>query len=164
MADTPPTTGPQPTAAGPAPALQSVAHYVKDLSFENLNAPQSLVQTRETPSIQVSANLEARGMAQDMYEVELSLTVTASRQQDRVFVVEVVYGGLFRIAGQNGEQLRETCLVECPRLLFPFARRVIADATRDGGFTPLLLDPIDFASLYRERHSGAAEAAGKSAG
>jgi len=154
MADTPPEDA-QATAtaegAGAAPGFQVVTQYVKDLSFENANAPHSLMQGGEAPNIEVSANLEARGMAQDMVEVELSITATATRESQRLFLVEVLYAGLFRIRAPNQEALNEVCLVECPRLLFPFVRRVIADATRDGGYTPLLLDPIDFLRLYRER-------------
>jgi preprotein translocase subunit SecB len=165
MADTPPEGSPDPAnaqlRADVPPGVQVVAQYVKDLSFENVNAPQSLMQGGEAPNIEVSANLEAKGMAQDMVEIELSLTVTATREAERLFLVEVLYAGLFRVRAPDQTTLHEICLVECPRLLFPFARRVIADATRDGGYTPLLLDPIDFLRLYRERQGMVSDVAGQ---
>ena len=158
MTDTPPEDGQAAADAEVTPGLQVVAQYVKDLSFENANAPHSLTPSEEAPNIEVSANLEAKGMAQDMVEVELSLTATATRGEEQLFLVEVLYAGLFRVRAPDEKTMREICLVECPRLMFPFARRVIADATRDGGYTPLLLDPIDFLRLYRERQGGESQA------
>jgi preprotein translocase subunit SecB len=141
---------------GAAPNLQIVAQYLKDLSFENYNAPQSLMQSGEAPQIEVSVDLEAQTLADDLYEVELTITATAERDDQKVFLVEVVYSGLFQIQNVDEAALRPVCLIECPRLLFPFARRIIADATRDGGFPPLLVDPIDFFRLYRERYGDGA--------
>lgn len=149
--------------AGAAPQLRVVAQYVKDLSFENYNAPQSVVQPGEVPQIEVNANLEARTVGTMLYEVDLSLTARAQRGDERLFLVEVVYGGLFRIENVQDSAIRAVCLIECPRLLFPFARRVIADATRDGGFQPLLVDPIDFYRLYRERYLTAQADGGEAA-
>jgi preprotein translocase subunit SecB len=143
---------------GAAPNLQIMVQYLKDLSFENYNAPQSLAQSAEAPQIEVSVDLEAQNLADNVYEVELTMTATATRGDEKVFLVEVVYGGLFQIQNVDEEALRPVCLIECPRQLFPFVRRIIADATRDGGFPPLLVDPIDFFRLYRERYGDAAGA------
>ncbi len=149
---------------GAAPNLQTVAQYLKDLSFENYNAPQSLMQSAEPPEIEVSVNLEVQNMADNVYEIDLTITATADRDDERVFLVEVVYGGLFQIQNVSQDALMPVCLIECPRLLFPFARRIIADATRDGGFPPLLVDPIDFHRLYHERYSEASGGAGNGTG
>ena len=153
MSETPPEDLPLPERdAGAAPQLQMVAQYVKDLSFENYNAPQSLLQQSETPRIEVNINLQARGVGPMLYEVELSITVTATREEMRLYLVEIVYGGLFRIQNVQESAVQAVCLIECPRLLFPFARRVIADTVRDGGFQTFMIDPVDFFRLYRERY------------
>lgn len=154
MAETTPPEGPPlpERDAGAAPQLHVVAQYVKDLSFENYNAPQSLLQEGAAPRIEVNVNLQARGAGPLLYEVELSITVTATREETRLYLVEVVYGGLFRIQNVHDSTIRAVCLIECPRLLFPFARRVIADTVRDGGFQTFMIEPIDFFHLYRERY------------
>jgi preprotein translocase subunit SecB len=143
----------QPQAAGGdgPPRIQINAQYLKDLSFENPNAPQSLVATQAQPKIQVSVDVGARGMGNNRYEVELRISGKASRDEQTAFVVELQYAGLFTLHNVDADTVKLVCLIECPRLLFPFARRVIADATRDGGFPPLLLEPIDFAALYRQQ-------------
>ena len=144
---------PQPQAA--QPQIQIVAQYVKDLSFENPNAPQSLSGGGEQPRIEVSVDVGARATGQDRYEIELRITAKAHRGEVRAFVAEVLYAGLFALRNIPQEALQLVCLIECPRLIFPFARRILADATRDGGFPPLLLDPIDFAALYRQQEARA---------
>ena len=138
--------------AGAAPQLQIIVQYLKDLSFENYNAPQSLLNTAEAPEIEVTVNLDAQTLGEGMYEIDLTMTAAADRNDERIFMVEAVYSGLFRIQGQSEEAARLICLIECPRVLFPFARRVISDATRDGGFPPLLVEPIDFYRLYRDKY------------
>ncbi|MDP6708662.1 MAG: protein-export chaperone SecB [Alphaproteobacteria bacterium] len=160
MTDTTETDAPELPGAdvGAAPNLQIVAQYLKDLSFENYNAPQSLMQSAEAPNIEVAVNLDAQNVTENVYEIDLTITATADRDNERVFLVEVVYGGLFQIQNVEAEAVRPVCLIECPRQLFPFARRIIADATRDGGFPPLLVDPIDFFRLYRERYGNGAAA------
>ncbi len=131
-----------------APQAGILAQYVKDLSFENPNAPASL-QMQGQPKIEINVNVNARSGGQDMFEVELKIDVAARSQEDRLaFQVELVYAGLFRIAGAPPEALEPFLVVEAPRILFPFARRVIADVVRDGGFPPLMLEPIDFGGLY----------------
>lgn len=133
------------------PQAGILAQYVKDLSFENPNAPQSL-QMQGQPKIEVNVNVNARAGGQDMFEVELSVDATARDQDDRVaFRVSLVYAGLFRLAGAPQEAIEPFLIVEAPRILFPFARRVIADSVRDGGFPPLMLDPIDFGTMYLQQ-------------
>jgi preprotein translocase subunit SecB len=131
-----------------APQININAQYVKDLSFENPGAPQSLTGSG-APQIEVNIDVGAQAVGENQYEVHLRITATADRDDTRVFVAEVVYAGLFTIANATEDTLRPLMLIECPRFLFPFARRIIADATRDGGFPPLLLEPIDFAQLYQ---------------
>jgi preprotein translocase subunit SecB len=130
------------------PQAGILAQYVKDLSFENPNAPQSL-QMQGQPKIEINVNVNARAGGQDMYEVELNIEATARGADERVaFHVSLVYAGLFRLPGAPQEAVEPFLIVEAPRILFPFARRVIADSVRDGGFPPLMLDPIDFGSMY----------------
>lgn len=150
---------------GQRPQIQVNAQYVKDLSFENPNAPQSLITSAEAPQIEVTVDVGARGMGEDRYEVELRVTAHAARGAERAFVVEVVYSGVFTLLNVAEDALQAVCLIECPRILFPFARRIIADCTRDGGFPPLLLEPIDFAALYlNSQQAEAASADGENGG
>lgn len=126
-----------------------LAQYVKDLSFENPNAPASLQKLAEAkPSIDVSVNVNARQIGEDVFEVDLKITANAKHDAEAAFIVELLYSGLFGAKNLPQDALQPFLLIECPRLLFPFARRVISDATRDGGFPPLMLEPIDFANLY----------------
>jgi len=134
-----------------APQVGILAQYVKDLSFENPNAPQSL-QMQGQPKIEINVNVNARSGGQDMYEVELKIDASARSPDDKLaFQVELLYAGLFRLAGAPQEAIEPFLIVEAPRILFPFARRVIADAVRDGGFPPLMLEPIDFGGLYMQQ-------------
>lgn len=130
-----------------APQININAQYVKDLSFENPGAPHSLTSS-DAPQIEVNVDVGAQSVGENQYEVQLRITATADRGENKVFVTEVVYAGIFTITNANEETLRPLMLIECPRFLFPFARQIVADATRDGGFPPLLLEPIDFAQLY----------------
>jgi preprotein translocase subunit SecB len=135
-------------------AAASVAingQYVKDLSFENPNAPMSLVQPKTAPKIEVNLNLEAKAMPDNVFEVTLQITAKASAEENSLFVVELAYAGLFTLTNIPDDQRELVLLIHCPSILFPFARRVLSDATRDGGFQPLMLDPIDFAALYQQR-------------
>lgn len=140
-----------------------LAQYVKDLSFENPNAPQSLSQMtgEQKPKIDVSFNVNARRIGEEGFEVELKITSSAKREETAIFTVELVYAGLFGIRGAVETVVEQFLLIEAPRLLFPFARRIVADATRDGGFPPLMLDPVDFAALYRQHKEQQANAAPK---
>lgn len=140
---------PEQTAQEAQAQVGILAQYVKDLSFENPNAPSSLQKLAEAkPSIDVAINVNARQIGEDVYEVDLKINATAKHDQESAFIVELLYAGLFGAKNLPQESLQPFLLIECPRLLFPFARRVISDATRDGGFPPLMLEPIDFANLY----------------
>ncbi|MDP2621774.1 MAG: protein-export chaperone SecB [Hyphomicrobiales bacterium] len=137
--------------AKPGPTLNVLAQYVKDLSFENPNAPQSLATTGTNPNIQININVNARGLSESNYEVELTLEAKAAAKEKVVFNIELTYAGIFRVENVPAESLQPIMLIECPRILFPFARQIVASASRDGGFPPLMVDPIDFAALYRQR-------------
>lgn len=144
-------------AAGPRLAI--LTQYVKDMSFENPKAPRGLQQPAARPEIQIRVDVAARPMGEGHYEVSLQLNVDAKSGEDVVFLVELTYGGIFLLANIPQDSLQPLLLIECPRLLFPFARRIVADATRDGGFPPLMIDPIDFVSLYRRKLQQASEEA-----
>ena len=133
-----------------APQLNVLGQYVKDLSFENPNAPASLSQTSQ-PQINISVNVTARPLSETDAEVELRLEGKAEAAGSVMFNIELVFAGVFRIQNVPQEQLQPIMLIECPRLLFPFAREIVATAVRNGGFPPLMLDPIDFVSLYQQR-------------
>src|SRR3546814_2187127 len=128
------------------PQLAILAQYVKDLSFENPNAPQ-VFQSTAQPQLGVNVNVGVTRPGDDVYEVALKFNVTATVDGTTSFAVELVYSGLFGLRNVPEDALQPFLLVEAPRILFPFARRVVADVTRVGGFPPLLLEPIDFASL-----------------
>lgn len=131
------------------PSMRILGQYLKDLSFENPNAPQSLSQ--EAPEISVSVNVNARPLAATDFEVELHLDAKAMAQDKVAFAAELVYAGTFRLENFPQQLLHPAVLIECPRMLFPFARQIMAEATRNGGFPPLMLDPIDFAAMYQRR-------------
>jgi preprotein translocase subunit SecB len=135
-----------------------LVQYVKDLSFENPAAPRSLRQRDKTPAISVSVGVNPRQLGGTDIEVELRIEAKANDGDNVVFAVELVYAGIFRLANVTQETLNPIMLIQCPSLLFPFARQIIADATQNGGFPPLLLDPIDFVALYRQRVAGAVAA------
>ncbi len=139
------------SAQQPAAQLHMLAQYVKDLSFENPGAPDSLSATKGSPKIDVSVDVQAKRRSNTEFEVALKLSATAKRDEDVIFITELVYAGLFQMTNIPEEQIQPIVLIECPRLIFPFARRVLADATRDGGFPPLLIDPIDFVGLYQQQ-------------
>lgn len=133
--------------------------YIKDLSFENPNAPLSLMPQKEAPKIEINLNLEAKALPENVYEVTIQITAKANAETNSLFVVELSYSGLFTLVNIPEDQKEFVLLIHCPSILFPFARRIIADVTRDGGFQPLMLDPIDFASLYQQRKTSEAPAA-----
>ena len=140
----------QSNGAETAPEVGMISQYVKDLSFENPNAP-AVYQWQSQPQIEVSFNIGANTVGEDIHEVALKIEVKATAEGNTAFAVELLYAGLFGIRNVPPEQMQPFLLAEAPRLLFPFARRIVADAIRDGGFPPLILDPIDFGSLYMER-------------
>lgn len=143
------------------PSLTVTGQYVKDFSFENPNAPDSLANDGTQPHIEINVDVQARGFRGDMFEVVLRIHATCRKGESTAFVTELDYAGLFTLRNFPREQLEQVCLIECPRLLFPFARALVANATREGGFPPLLLDPIDFHQLYlrsREQAQAAGDA------
>ena len=133
-----------------APAVGLISQYVKDLSFENPNAP-AVFQWQSQPQIDVQFNIGANQVADDVHEVVLKIEVKAESEDRTAFQVELSYAGLFGLRNIPAEQVQPFLLAEGPRLIFPFARRVLADAVRDGGFPPLLLEPIDFGALYMQQ-------------
>lgn len=139
-------------------SLRVLGQYVKDLSFENPHAPASL--TVANPEIAVMVNVGGRQLGGNDYEVELKLEVKATQTGKAAFMADLTYGGAFRLENIPQDMLQPILLIECPRLLFPFARQVLADATRNGGFPPVMLDPIDFAQLYQRRLQTGGEPAG----
>jgi preprotein translocase subunit SecB len=141
--------GPQPQMVMPQIAV--LAQYVKDLSFENPNAPRSLAPSPQQPAINVQVNVDAAPLAETDFEVTLRIEGKAEAQGLLLFSFELVFCGVFRIQNAPAESMQPLVLIECPRLLFPFAREIIATATRNGGFAPLLLNPIDFVALFRQR-------------
>ena len=138
-------------AGAVSPSLTILAQYTKDLSFENPGAPRSL-QARDTaPAINISVNVNANPLSEVDFDVILTLEAKATDGDAIVFAAELVYGGVFRISGFPQEHMLPLLFIECPRLLFPFARQIIADVTRNGGFPPLMIDPIDFAQMFTQR-------------
>lgn len=133
------------------PNLSVLTQYVKDLSFENPDAPRSLGPRRTAPAINIGINVAANPVDGDDYEIELRLEGRATDGDQVLFVAELLYAGIFRIQNVPKENLPPLLMIECPRLLFPFARQILADLTRNGGFPPLLIDPVDFTALYRQR-------------
>lgn len=140
-----------------------LGQYVKDMSFENPNAAETLQKMQnDKPQIDISVNVNARQMAEEIFEVVLKVSAAAKHDDKTAFVVELEYAGLFGAKNLPKENLQPFLLVEAPRLIFPFARRIVADATRDGGYPPLLLDPVDFGALYQQQMAAAAEKENKS--
>lgn len=133
------------------PALNVLAQYVKDLSFESPGAPNSLRAREKAPGINITVNVNANPLSQTEYDVTLTLAAKATVESEVLFNVELIYGGVFRVAGFPQEHMLPLLFIECPRLLFPFARQIVADATRNGGFPPLMIDPIDFAQMFQQR-------------
>ena len=139
----------QPLANGAdeAPAAGLISQYVKDLSFENPNAP-AVYQNQTPPAIDEQFNIAAAQVGDEVHEVVLKIDVRVESDGQVAFIVDLSYAGLFGLRNIPAEHVQPFLLGEAPRLLFPFARRVLSDAVRDGGFPPLLLEPIDFAQLY----------------
>ncbi len=144
-----------------APRLSILAQYVKDLSFENPRGPMAFAQSQTRPEIQVRVDVRGDQLAPEQHEVVLELNIEAKTGENPVFLLELTYGGIFQLANIPDDSLQPLLMVECPRLLFPFARRIVSDLTRDGGFPPLMLDPIDFVGLYRRRLAQSQQAAGQ---
>ncbi|WP_395666774.1 protein-export chaperone SecB [Methylocella sp.] len=134
-----------------APAINAMVQYTKDFSFENPNAPRSLGPQEKAPNIQIQVNVNAKQVGESDFEVNILLEGSAKIEADTLFTFELDYAGLFRLVNIPQTDQHPVVMIECPRLLFPFARQIIAEAVRGGGFPPLYIDPIDFAALYRQR-------------
>ena len=147
------------------PSLNVLAQYVKDLSFESPGAPNSLRGRDKAPGININVNVNANPLSDKRFRRQSDAErPRPAFDKDVLFNVELVYGGVFRIEGFPQEHMLPLLFIECPRLLFPFARQIIADATRNGGFPPLMLDPIDFAQMFQQKHgrrSGARQGPGQ---
>lgn len=152
------SSGPQPNPS-PAQSFVVKGQYIKDLSFENPHAPQSLMTSNLRPSIDVNVDLKAQKLQENIYEMTLHIAARAVVDNNTMFLVDLAYAGIFQISGVPPEHVEPVVMVDCPFVLFPFARRVIADVTRDGGFPPLMLDPIDFHALYLQNRQKAEAAA-----
>jgi preprotein translocase subunit SecB len=133
------------------PVFHVAAQYIKDLSFENPGAPRTLTEAIPGGGIKIEINVNGRPLNDSNFEVELSIEARAGSDSSVVFNLELLYAGVFRLENVPREQVHPLVMIEGPRLLFPFARQILADATRNGGFPPLLIDPVDFAALYRQR-------------
>lgn len=149
MTDT--TNGGGQAAQQQQPQLNILAQYIKDLSFENPNAPRSLAPTQNPPAINIQINVNVTPMSETDYEVSLKLEGKAEQANSVLFAFDLTFGGIFRLQHVPQESIHPLVMIECPRLLFPFAREIIATTVRNGGFPPLLLDPVDFVSLYQQR-------------
>ena len=147
---------PPPAPGGPQQLIVN-AQYIKDFSFENPRAPQSLIQPTAQPEVEINVDVKARNLAPEVFEVVLTVNATARAQGETVFLVELAYGSVVTVKNATAELVPALVLVETPRIVFPFARAVIANATRDGGFPPLMINPIDFAELLH-RHEAEAQA------
>jgi|SRR6516164_4768235 preprotein translocase subunit SecB len=150
--------GPQPPQQQPQMAMPQIAvlaQYVKDLSFENPHAPRSLTPSGQQPTINIQINVDAAPVSETDFEVTLRLEGKADAQGLLLYSFELVFAGVFRVMNVPADSLQPFVLIECPRLLFPFAREIVATSVRNGGFPPLLLNPIDFVDLYRQRMAAA---------
>jgi preprotein translocase subunit SecB len=153
MSDTAPANGTQ-----QAPPLVVNIQYIKDLSFEVPGAPAVFTTLRAAPRVDINLDVQARRVAdgQDVFEVTLQIRAeahdpNAQAGESRVFLAELSYAGVFTLSGLPPDTVEPVLLVECPRILFPFARNILADVTRDGGFPPVLVQPIDFLALWQSR-------------
>lgn len=150
---------------GGAPQIKMsvLAQFVRDMSFENMVAQKGLTANEVQPDIQVQVSLDARKRGQEFqYDIVTKFKVTSKNKVngDTLFLLEVDYGGIFHVEGVPEEQLHPFLMIECPRLMFPFVRRIISDVTRDGGFPPLNIDTVDFLALYRQEIARRAQPAG----
>jgi preprotein translocase subunit SecB len=141
------------------PQLAVLAQYIKDFSFENPNAPRSLSPSQTQPAINIQINVGVGQLSESDYEISLKLEGKAETGGNVLFAFDLTFAGVFRIQNVPQQTLQPLVMIECPRLLFPFAREIVATAVRNGGFPPLLLDPVDFVSLYQQRMAQTSQAA-----
>lgn len=144
--------------ATPPVQVKVVGQYVKDLSFENPNIDKLLKEPGDNPNLQLAINVRAQAVDTDLYETAIDFNAQATNKLGTLYEIEVVYAGLFKVQNIPAQALEPFLLINCPSILFPFLRRIVADISREGGFPPLLLDPFDFAQLYMRRQQDAAVA------
>lgn len=144
-------TVPDAQNAQPQAQLSVVGQYIKDFSFENPNAPRSLAPSQNPPGINIQINVGVAQLAESDFEVQLKLEGKAEAPGSVLFAFDLTFAGIFRVQNVPQQALHPVLMIECPRLLFPFAREIIASAVRGGGFPQLLLDPVDFVALYQQR-------------
>lgn len=140
---------------GDLPPMAIGAQYIKDLSFENPQGPEILANMTETPQVNIEVNTSVRNLNENVYEVSLFIRGQAETDGKTVFIVELTYGGIVTLNNIPEESIQPVLLIEAPRHLFPFARAVVADVTRDGGFPPLMINPLDFVALYTDAQAEA---------
>ena len=136
------------SAQNDAPSMSLIGQYIRDLSFESPGAPGSIMLGAGNPTFSVNINVGVKKQADEIYAVEITLNAKADRDAAVLFAVELVYGGVFRIRNVPEARLPELLMIECPRLIFPFARQVLASVTQQGGFPPLMMEPVDFSQVY----------------
>lgn len=156
--DTPENANGAAVEADQGPMLQVLAQYTKDASFENPNAPDSLRTGLDAPTININIEIGRQMLTDETVEVVLMLRAKANRGDQIAFIAELEYGGLFAFQGANIEEIQPLILIECPRLLFPFARQIMAEMTQNGGFPPIMLEPPDFVGMFRDELRRRAEA------
>ena len=137
-------------AGRPQPRLSLHRQFLQDLSFENPQGAASLAGSDDKPQLQVNLNVDSRKLDETVFEVALKITVDSAAGEKSLFIAEIDYRGVFSLTGVDEKQVPPVLLIEGPRMLFPFARRIVADAVRDGGFPPLMLEPVNFAELFRK--------------
>ena len=145
-----PETKEQVSETQKAPMLSVLAQYTKDQSYENPNAPDSLRSGLSAPEIQINIEIGRQMLEGDNIEVTLMLKAEAKRGDKIAFIAELEYAGLFAFAGVSAEEIQPLIMIECPRLLFPFSRQIMAEMTQNGGFPPIMLEPPDFAGMFRD--------------
>lgn len=153
------TDAPAP-AASTAPAIFLRAQFIKDLSFENPRAPASLFAMKEAPTMEVSVNLGAQRLDENVFEVAIQIGVRATSEKATVFLIDLVYAGVVEVSNIAEAEIEPVLFIQAASLIYPFARRVVADVARDGGFPPVSLEPLDFAGMYvnqRQQKAAATE-------
>ena len=139
--------------SGEPTTMQINSQYIKDFSFENPNSPGSL-QPKSEPSVEVNVDVQAISLSDHVYEVSLTTSITGRDETQTLFIIELVYAGIFTFQGETNDNIQPALLIDCPQLLFPFARSIVSSVTQNGGFPPLLLQPVNFAQLYIDSQKG----------
>ncbi len=138
------------------PSIQVIGQYLKDLSFESPKAPASLKSPGDNPNLQIDVNVNVKKLQEDSYESAIQIKAHASNDGGTIYMLEAAYAGAFQVKNLPADALEPVLLINCPTILYPFLRRIISEMTQEGGFPPLLLDPIDFATLYKQRKAAGA--------